>query len=125
MQTSVYSLSYLGFLSFLSGGSRGNYGLWDQLEALKWIKANIANFGGDPNKITAFGSGSGAISTHLLMLSHHADSTSLLLIYIMCVLCINFIANALQIRFAVPFCKAALHCILWLWLNFPPFKQDS
>ncbi|XP_074595732.1 acetylcholinesterase-like [Brevipalpus obovatus] len=37
----------------------GNYGLWDQNMGLHWIKDNIKNFGGDPNKITIFGSGSG------------------------------------------------------------------
>lgn len=37
--------------------------------ALKWVHNNIIMFGGDPNNVTIFGSGSGAISVHLLELS--------------------------------------------------------
>lgn len=49
-------------------GLNGNYGLWDQNVAFHWIKDNIKNFGGDPNKITIFGnSGSGQlVASHLL-----------------------------------------------------------
>lgn len=70
-----YRLGVLGYLAHpeLSAESRqrvsGNYGLLDQIAALKWIEANIAAFGGDPDKVTIAGESAGALSVTYLMAS--------------------------------------------------------
>ena len=66
-----YRLGVLGFLThpLLSdeqGGHSGNYGTMDQIAALRWIRDNIAQFGGDPDNITIFGQSAGAMSVKTL-----------------------------------------------------------
>jgi para-nitrobenzyl esterase len=56
-------------------GPCGNYGYMDQIAALKWVKANIANFGGDPTNVTIGGESAGGISVLELMLAPDARGT--------------------------------------------------
>ena len=51
-----------------------NYGLMDQIEALRWVKRNIAAFGGDPENVTLFGESAGAQDTLLLMTAPMAQA---------------------------------------------------
>lgn len=62
-----------GFLSTGDQSAKGNYGLLDQIQALRWLNENIGHFGGDPERITIFGSGAGAACVNLLILSHHSE----------------------------------------------------
>ncbi|OBB20039.1 carboxylesterase [Mycolicibacterium elephantis] len=72
----VVAVTYrLGMLGFLGDGEDvpANLGLLDQLTALRWIRANITAFGGDPDLITVFGQSSGADAIAHLMISDGAD----------------------------------------------------
>ena len=67
-----YRLGMLGFLNLkeVTGGkipASGNEGLLDQIAALRWVKENIAAFGGDPDNVTAFGESAGGMSIGCLL----------------------------------------------------------
>ncbi|XP_077983964.1 para-nitrobenzyl esterase-like [Glandiceps talaboti] len=68
-----YRLGALGFLSTMDKYANGNYGLLDQQLAIRWVKANIDGFGGDPDKITLFGRSAGGMSVGFQMLSPSND----------------------------------------------------
>jgi len=64
-----YRLGALGFMAIKGTSIQGNMGLKDQVEALRWVKKNVAKFGGDPKRITIFGQSAGGESVHAHVLS--------------------------------------------------------
>jgi para-nitrobenzyl esterase len=72
-----YRLGVFGFLATSNhaheaNGAAGNYGLMDMVAALQWVKANIRNFGGDPDNVTIFGESAGSFAVSTLMASPQA-----------------------------------------------------
>lgn len=64
-----FRLGPLGFLSTETLDCPGNNGLKDQLQVLRWVRDNIASFGGDPKRVTVFGESAGGASVTYHMLS--------------------------------------------------------
>lgn len=68
-----YRLGALGFMAHpeltKEAGASGNYAFLDQIQALRWVKENIAAFGGDPDNITIDGQSAGSISVCALVAS--------------------------------------------------------
>jgi para-nitrobenzyl esterase len=67
-----YRMGALGYLDLSAVGGEeyldsGNLGVLDQVAALKWVRDNIANFGGDPANVTVFGESAGAGSVATLL----------------------------------------------------------
>ncbi len=82
-----YRLGVLGFFAHpdlaAEGSPVGNQGLLDQQHALRWVRDNIAAFGGDPANVTIFGesAGAGSVCMHTVSpgsrgLFHRAASQS-------------------------------------------------
>ncbi|TRW79895.1 carboxylesterase family protein [Mycolicibacterium sp. 018/SC-01/001] len=67
-----YRLGILGYLNLVDS-DHPNLGLRDQIEALRWVQANIAAFGGDPRRVTVFGQSAGGDSALALMMCPETD----------------------------------------------------
>lgn len=72
----AYRLGRFGFFAHpaltaakADGGMLANYGYMDQIAALRWIRRNIARFGGDPGNVTLYGESAGGRSVQTMMVS--------------------------------------------------------
>jgi para-nitrobenzyl esterase len=77
----VVTINYrLGVFGFLASddlmkegqGHAGNYGLMDMAAAMRWVKTNIVQFGGDPENVTIFGESAGSFAVSALMAAPEA-----------------------------------------------------
>ena len=72
-----YRLGPMGFVCLQElaeeADHTGNYGLYDQMAAIRWVRDNIAAFGGDPENITIMGQSAGAASVQMLCQSPLTD----------------------------------------------------
>lgn len=68
-----YRVGFHGFLCLGTEDVPGNAGMKDQVSALRWVKKNIASFGGNPDDVTIAGYSAGSAAVDLLMLSKMAE----------------------------------------------------
>lgn len=62
-----YRLGVLGFLSTGDAAAQGNWAMKDVVESLRWVRNNIARFGGNPNAVTIFGESAGGVAVRYLL----------------------------------------------------------
>lgn len=65
-----YRLGRFGFFAhpaLVAEGLGGNFGFLDQIAALRWVRDNVAAFGGDPGNVTVLGESAGGMSMHMLL----------------------------------------------------------
>lgn len=68
-----YYISFFFFSGFLKtgakGSAQGNFGLMDLVAGLHWLRENLPAFGGDPDRITLMGHGTGAALANFIAVS--------------------------------------------------------
>ena len=103
-----YRVGAMGF--YARDGADGNFGFQDQIQALRWVKENIANFNGDPDKITLIGQSSGGSSALALLASPTSAKEELFSSVISLSGSPNMAASARKVRKDQQYLADALGC---------------
>ena len=81
-----YRVGPLGFLCLDTDEGGGNMGMLDMVLALEWVRDNIAQFGGDKDRITIFGESAGAAAIgHLVLSNSTTDANDTTKVRNMCI----------------------------------------
>ncbi|KAJ4446940.1 hypothetical protein ANN_13642 [Periplaneta americana] len=127
-----YRLGPLGFLSTGDEVCPGNNGLKDQVAALRWVRDNIAAFGGNPDSVTIFGESAGGANVHYHVLSKasRGERSRFIIPFYLVLNDIISTTGLFSVEGLFKVCHGSLYAVMWLVddpreFNLPTLPQKS